>query len=164
MRFKTTIAAGAILFPAGSALAFGGSMNQDVDGFYMVEDCLDLQAVGAASFGVAAAYKLVADIDCSDTMNWNGGAGFEPIGRGVTWEGFHGVLDGQGHVVSSLYIDRPSDLSVGLIGDMGGETCDVLRGEIRSIGLADVDITGRWTVGALVGQNGGSPNGRGRRA
>ena len=31
---------------------------------------------------VTAAYKIVQDIDCTDTRTWNAGAGFVPVGVG----------------------------------------------------------------------------------
>ena len=45
----------------------------------------------------------IANIDASDTENWNDGEGFEPIGD-VTVK-FIGSYDGSGYEISGLYID-----------------------------------------------------------
>ncbi|WP_204350789.1 hypothetical protein, partial [Klebsiella variicola] len=64
-----------------------------------------LQGVGSSAATLSASWTLAADIAAAGTGGWNGGAGFKPIGDGVT--GFSGSLDGAGHVVSGLVINRP---------------------------------------------------------
>jgi filamentous hemagglutinin family protein len=88
-------------------------------------------------------YVLGADIDASATSGWNSGAGFNPIGSGVNT--FTGILDGLGHTISSLTINRPTQQSVGLFGSANGAT-------IRNLGLVGVTITGFNDVGGLVGE------------
>jgi hypothetical protein len=84
------------------------------------------------------------DIDCSDTVNWNGGAGFEPIGTSPSR--FIGTFNGQNHIITGLYINRPFEMYIGLFGFADGA-------EIKNVGLEDVDINGQHSVGALVGFN-----------
>jgi len=79
-------------------------------------------------------YYLANDIDCSDTVNWNSGAGFEPIGNSSN--PFTGTFDGGGHKITNLYINRPSTNNVGLFGRTGSGS------EIKDVGLEDVDKTG----------------------
>lgn len=43
-------------------------------------------------------YIIINDIDASDTINWNSGAGFDP---GI----FYGSIDGNGHEITDLYIN-----------------------------------------------------------
>ncbi|WP_163360871.1 hypothetical protein, partial [Escherichia coli] len=81
------------------------------------------------------------------TGGWNGGAGFKPIGDGVT--GFSGSLDGAGHVVSGLVINRPGADSVGLVGVLTGASSGPAK--IANIGLSGGSITGNRNLGALVG-------------
>jgi len=57
---------------------------------------------------------------------------------------FNGTFDGGGYTVSDLYIDRPSEDYVGLFGFTNGAT-------IGDVELKDAVITGRDSVGALIG-------------
>lgn len=84
----------------------------------------------------------VSNIDASDTQNWNDGLGFEPIGNVAI--PFTGSYDGAGYVISSLFINRPTQNIVGLFGRTDGEF-------IRNLGLIDVDITGQNDVGGIAG-------------
>ncbi|MCT7497973.1 two-partner secretion domain-containing protein, partial [Aliarcobacter cryaerophilus] len=95
-----------------------------------------------------ANYVLGSDIDASETSSWNSGEGFTPIG--VFANSFYGTFDGLGHTISNLYINRGSSDSIGLFGDLNYST-------IRNLGLLNVDITGRFDTGSLVGKsnNGG---------
>jgi len=93
----------------------------------------------------------VANIDASDTKNWNDGKGFKPIS-------FFGSFDGNGYLISNLYINRKDEDNVGLFGILGGiisagGTGYISRtGVISRIGLDNVDITGRNYVGGLAGE------------
>ncbi|MBP2542911.1 GLUG motif-containing protein [Acinetobacter guillouiae] len=93
-------------------------------------------------------YVLGADIDAEETLGWNAGEGFNPIGDRNNR--FNGKLDGLGHTVSKLYINRPGQEqnNIGLIGYARGA-------QIQNIGLLEVDIRGNNFVGALVGWNDG---------
>ncbi len=75
---------------------------------YVIDSLVDLQAINKNSTTRSHAYKLDSDIDASETRNWNGGEGFDPIGS------FSGTFDGDGNEISDLYIDRPSTDKVGL--------------------------------------------------
>ena len=83
----------------------------------------------------------VADADDDD---WNGGAGWAPIG---TRDGrFAAIFAGNGHELANLFIDRPAENRVGLFGYVGRDN------EIRDVGLVGVDVTGGDRVGSLAGQ------------
>ncbi|MCU6712135.1 S-layer homology domain-containing protein [Paenibacillus sp. J5C_2022] len=96
-------------------------------------------------------YVLVNDINLQPYLssggegyaNW-GDEGWLPIGDGGNYFGGH--LDGDGHVIKGLSIDRPSLNCVGLFG--------VMAGEVRDLGIEDADITGAGEVGILVGKMG----------
>lgn len=81
---------------------------------YQVSNCQDLQAIEVNKTSV---FILNNDIDCSDTINWNGGNGFTPIG-GINNDPFTGTLDGHGHSINGLYIDGTNNGSIytGLFG------------------------------------------------
>jgi len=112
---------------------------------YVIEDVRDLQNM---SSDLDACYVLGNDIDASDTVNWNSGAGFVPVGDSTSM--FNGSLDGNNHTVSGLFIDRTTTDCVGLLGFVGPGS------SVNNIGLVDCDVTGRYVVGGLVGQNRGT--------
>ena len=68
------------------------------------------------------------DIDCPETVSWNGGAGFEPIGGPFFGPGFSGTFDGQNYTIKNLFIRREGQSGVGLFGR-------VIDAEIKNVGL-----------------------------
>ncbi|AHF91088.1 filamentous hemagglutinin [Opitutaceae bacterium TAV5] len=110
-----------------------------------------LQLIGLNSETLAAHYTLVRDLDLSGTGNvssiWGGGGGFVPIGSSAT--PFTGTLDGHGHTISGLVIDRGTESRVGLFGVAGPGS------QLLDVGLAGGSVTGHEAVGSLVGLNDG---------
>ena len=107
----------------------------------------ELQKIGYdPAYPSAGAYRLTQDIDARDTANWNAGAGFLPLAQGYG-PGFEGLLDGQGHTITGLTINRPGESFVGLIGAHG------FGGVLRNIGLCACSVIGGNRVGGLVGHN-----------
>ena len=111
--------------------------------------------------GGCVGYELTADLDFDTNRNgiadagdtyWNGGKGWEPIGRpdntGAEFR-FATALYGNGHTVAHLYINRPEEDYVGLFDRTVGDTV------IYDLTLADVNVTGRGSVGSLAGRNDG---------
>ncbi|MGQ1948832.1 GLUG motif-containing protein, partial [Geofilum sp. OHC36d9] len=88
--------------------------------------------------------EQTANIDASDTRNWNEGAGFSPIGNSTTR--FTGNYNGKGYTIDGLTINRSLTNYVGLFGSASGVSID-------SLGLTNVDIQGGDYVGGLVGRN-----------
>ena len=88
-------------------------------------------------------YALGSNIDAAATSTWNVNAGFAPIST------FTGTFDGLGHTISNLTINRPTTDLVGLFGNGSGST-------IRNVGLVGGSVSGRNTVGVLVGLNFGT--------
>jgi hypothetical protein len=88
-----------------------------------------------------------ADIDATETLNWNDGKGWVPIGHGVDdghLNDFTGSYNGQGHKINNLYINRPVEEGVGLFGQ-------AYYAEIKNLGLLNCYVNGSWCVGILVG-------------
>ncbi len=100
---------------------------------------------------LSAHYVLGADIDASETVGWNGGAGFAPLGTD-TDNSFTGTLDGNNHTITDLYIDRPDAGNVGMFGYVGDS------GIVCNVGLKDADVSsGTYNcIGTLVGRNRGT--------
>ena len=86
------------------------------------------------------------------------GEGWEPIGSGAYRDPqitFTGVFDGQGYVISNLYINRPNRIGAALFAFAGNKEASGRAMEIRNLGLEDVNIRGGMSVAGLAGWNGG---------
>lgn len=105
----------------------------------------DLQGI---SGNLNGRYALGADIDASATSTWNGTSGFQPLGNNTT--NFNGTLDGLGHTITGLTINRPAATYVGLFGYTG------IPGRINNVGLIGGSVAGNTKVGALAGWNSGN--------
>jgi len=117
-------------------------------------------------------FKLISDIDASDTVNWNGGKGFMPLFLDSRIN-FSGTLDGQGFKIKSLYISRSGEQNIGLFGSTmdseirnmiftdakvhGGNSVGVLggvsSGDIVNIRILNSEVNGNYSVGGIVGRN-----------
>jgi len=112
-----------------------------------ISTCEELQNI---QDDVTINYYLSGNIDCSMTnpinsgldVNdiWGDGSGFDPI------DNFGGVLDGRDYVIDGLFIDRTSEINVGLF----SVTPDGII--IKNIGLTNVDIKGDDFAGGLIGR------------
>ncbi|MDD3160003.1 MAG: hypothetical protein PHQ98_03480, partial [Candidatus ainarchaeum sp.] len=70
-------------------------------GITNISTCLQLQNINN---NLDWNYILTQNIDCSDTINWNDGNGFIPIG--LDTNGFNGVFDGQNYSINNLFIKQ----------------------------------------------------------
>lgn len=100
-----------------------------------IKNCSDLQAVNDH---LRWHYVLENDIDCSETKEWNGGAGFASIGN---YNGFSGQIDGQGHTVYGLYMN--SSENRGFFGSLSG-------GILKNINFKKVDFFCNSTYCAVI--------------
>ncbi|MBU4480183.1 thrombospondin type 3 repeat-containing protein [Patescibacteria group bacterium] len=138
----------ASILPSGVSAFAGG--NGSSENPYQIINCVQLQETES---DINANYILMNDIDCSDTINWNSGAGFLPIGWGIG--NFIGTFDGQGHKITGLFINRHTN-GLGLFAGTGSYAI------IENVGLVDVNITGSNNpggsnyIGGLVGNNEGT--------
>lgn len=112
---------------------------------HTISTCEELQSIGIEDeFRLIDNYTLTGNIDCSDTINWNSGDGFEPIGYETG--AFYGVLDGAGFTISDLVINRESGYNVGLFSEIQTSSA-----AIKNVKLTNVNILGSQYVGAVVG-------------
>lgn len=123
-------------------LCVGFFLISDTQGLTIINDCIGLQAI---KNNLTGNYQLGGNINCTDTVNWNGGAGFEPLGN--NYYPFVGSLNGQGFEIFELTINRPGVDNVGLFGYTGPPA------HINSVGLVDSLVSGGNNVGGLVGYN-----------
>jgi hypothetical protein len=89
---------------------------------------------------LTAHYCLIANIDATETKEWNDGKGFNPIDNS-----FKGILNGRNYTLRNLFINRPEETNVGLF--------KCVEGIVKNINLSDVKIIGKNIVGSLVGLN-----------
>ena len=109
---------------------------------YQIFDLFGLQGIASRSL-LSRHFALSNDIDASGTANWNGGAGFVPIGDNANR--YTGSFDGQGHIINDLTIDRPGTNDVGLFGVISAS-------QISNIDLQNASVNGQFQVGGLVGR------------
>lgn len=143
-----TLAAGTVL--AGPVAAQEETSLAEMDGSgteddpYVVTTAAELQAMNQ---DLDAHYVLGDDIDASETESWNARSGFEPIGDDDN--PFAGSFDGQGHTVTGLTIDRPSEDYTGLFGRASDQA------KIRNVAVEGASVRGADCVGVLAGSGEG---------
>jgi hypothetical protein len=106
---------------------------------YLIGSVAELMAV---SQGLDSHYRLVADLDLSDSMAWNNGQGWTPIGDiNVP---FTGSFDGAGHSLISLRINCPGI-------DKRGLFCELDDAQIQNINFVDIAVSGGYgNVGGVA--------------
>ncbi|ERH01431.1 MAG: hypothetical protein J07HN6_00983, partial [Halonotius sp. J07HN6] len=145
--------------PGCSAVNYTGAGTADDP--YELSDISELACIDNTTTEATLndSYVLGADINATDTGSWYEGRGFDPLGRCVSPNAsnctpalFTGTLDGNGHSITGLSIDRPEENQTGLFSVIG------LNGTVQELRLDAVDITGGEfnSVGGLVGSNGGT--------
>ena len=149
-QYSNVIVAGSVVSqspPASTAVAPGTAVNLVISlggNGVNITTIQDLQKIGQnPAFPIDGNYVLLNDIDASETLLWNGGSGFEPIGAGGPY--FTGSFDGQGFVISNITINRPTENFVGLFSRLNAP------GEIRDVVLTDIEITGLSAVAGMIG-------------
>ncbi len=115
----------------------------------------DLDFTIAENYINAMTNRAMWTVDNFDTA---GDTGWQPIGS-ITNNGcsdsssrcFAGIFEGNGHSISNLHINRDTvdDAYIGLF------AASSVEARIENIGILDVDIEGRGSVGSLVAQNEG---------
>ncbi|MCX5643923.1 MAG: hypothetical protein NTZ17_04445 [Phycisphaerae bacterium] len=142
-RFRGIVAVGLILLTTVStayAKYSGGSGT--VQDPYQIATAADLIALGETPDDYDKHFVLTADIDLAP--NLPGRKVFDKAVIGPAGSSFAGVFDGNSHTISHLTI-KGKDY-VGLFGQ--------LSGEVKNVGVVDVNTTGsRDYVGGLVGNN-----------
>ncbi len=110
---------------------------------YQIANCTDLQNMSQSP---GSNFQLMTDINCADTQNWNGGAGFLPISN------FTGNFDGGGHSIYNVYINQPNGTAVGVFATSSGV--------IANVNFADENISSNApnasTLGGVVANNSGT--------
>lgn len=81
-------------------------------GFRLITNCQELQDI---QNDLEKNYELANNIDCSDTITWNDGEGFDAIGDydviNEVFNPFTGILAGNNYTISSLYCDQSANMA-----------------------------------------------------
>ena len=112
---------------------------------YQIATLDNLLWVGTNSNSWNKYFVQTADIDASETHNWNNGNGFSPIGLNDE-NSFTGIYDGQDYLISELYINRQNLSMQALFGNLSQAT-------VKNLRLMNVDITANFDVGGLAGKS-----------
>jgi len=133
----------------GEPIAVGAALSDFLTGSgtkaspYLVYSADELNLIGLFPCDLDKHFKLMADIDLS-SFSYDTALIAHDIGYSVG-NYFTGVFDGNGHTVLQLTITGGDYLGL-----FGG-----LTGEIRNLGVVDVNMIGSSPVGGLVGYNSG---------
>jgi hypothetical protein len=120
---------------ATPGIAFGSGSEEDP---YQISDLSDLFTVRLEP---GAYYLQVDNIDLSTSI-FQENEGWLPIGDYVT--PFSGKYDGDGFIISNLYINKPDGYIMGLFGQIREAT-------ITNVHLVDVSITSYASSGGVAG-------------
>lgn len=116
---------------------FAGGNGTEASPF-LIEDAEDLNAI---RYHLTSSFRLISNINLN-IAPYNKDLGWDPINE------FAGTLDGDGYIISNLYINRPNNDNIGFFGDINNKSFT-----IKNIVLDNVYVSGRNNVGILVGQN-----------
>ena len=107
--------------------------HYDEGSYFNLEKNIDFDWISLSEF------SDISGFEDYDTNGW------EPIG--YDWSDyFEGNFDGKGNTIKNLYIYRPSQNNIGLFGF-------VENSEINNLGVVDVNITGKSSVGGIIGRS-----------
>jgi len=119
-------------------------LNECESGYIGIMTAEQLAKIGVDSnYPLSGNYCLLNDISLSAYgSNYNNGEGWTPIGFDLeVLDDFGGIFDGNGHVISDLYINRPNTDQQGLFG--------FVHGTIRNLGVDNCSVTGKNYVGCI---------------
>lgn len=126
-----------ILILSVNALSMNG-LGTPEDPFQITK-CTELQDI---QNNLTADYILINNIDCSDTVNWNDGKGFKPIG---SYENpFKGNLNGHNKTVKNLFSNASIDRFTGIF-------ASIESNKLENFILENITMIGIDNVGLLSG-------------
>ena len=115
------------------------SINSGTYSIATAEELAKLAQMANSGLINGGEFVLANNIDLS---KYSSGEGWTPIG--TSRHEFTGVFDGNGFIISNLYINRPDDNTLGLFGQASAS-------EIKNLGITNINITAAATCGAIAG-------------
>jgi hypothetical protein len=131
----------AVLCISGNLLAYSGDGDGTTGNPYQIADVNNFQQLSDTPTDWSLSFILTANLDFGEVA-------ILPVGNSSIQ--FTGVFDGNSHTISNLTYTASTQDYIGLFGYVG------IGGQIRNLGVEDVNITGREYVGGLVGVNAGT--------
>ena len=131
-----------LVWGSTAVMGYSGGTGTELDP-YLISTTADLEELShTVNYLVdwTKYYQLTADLDMATPV-----IPFTPIGNDITQ--FTGFFDGKGYTISNLTINLPATDDVGLFGRS--------TGIISDLGLINVDITGKFQIGGLMGNKKG---------
>ena len=109
-----------------------------------ITNCTWLQNM---SDDLSASWYLGGDIDCEDTINWNGGNGWMPVANnsGGALNQFKGQFDGRNYTIKGLWSFQPNVAYGGLFG------YTVIGSNISNVNIVNATINSSSYGGILTG-------------
>ena len=107
------------------------------DGYYLINDVSDFKELLAFGQDGSLKFRLTNDLDLGNEANF-----YIPY--------LAGEFDGNGHKILNLSFDFDFVSQVGLFGHLAS------GGRVTQLGVENVNITGAYRVGSLVGENDGT--------
>lgn len=121
---------------------FSGSGSGTEDDPYLILNPIQLNQIRNYLMQPNVHFKLMADIDLTEFLeDESPSQGWQPIGTSSA--PFGGILDGNEHTISGLWITRPNSDYVGLFAKAGGT--------IKNLTLKNANVKGKDNVGLLAG-------------
>ena len=131
------------VIPIGMSAQFSGSGSGTKDDPYRIFNADQLNQVRNFVGKTDVYFSLEADIDMTQWIAENNPSqGWQPIGKD---SGFRGNFNGNGHIISNLWIKRPSTDYIGLFGKIDDNA------EILNLKLENAEYVGNDYVGGIVG-------------
>ena len=137
---KVLVIAGLVFCLLSYAFAYSGGSGEP-NNPYQISNVSDWNDLMHTSSDWNKYFIMTADVNLY-------GVTLTPVGNDSTQ--FTGVFDGNDNIISNAVINQPGSWYVGLFGYVGS------GGQIRNLGVENVNITGRDFVGGLVGWNEGT--------
>ena len=125
----------AVLCISGNLLAYSGGTGEP-NNPYRIRTVADWQTLMGTSADWNKRFLLIADVNLAGVI-------LTPVGNSS--KNFTGVFDGNDNIISNAVINQPGSLYIGLFGYVGS------GGQIRNLGIEDVNLTGYFLVGGLAG-------------
>jgi hypothetical protein len=130
-----------ITLVAGSAFGAYSGGTGEPNNPYQIANVADFNQLSLDPNNWNKSFIMTADVNLA-------GVTLTPVGNNS--KNFTGVFDGNDNIISNAVINQPSSNYIGLFGDVGS------GGQIRNLGVEDVNITGSYHVGGMVGYNNGT--------
>lgn len=137
-----------VLFQINLFAQFAGGSGTQEDP-YQIATIEQLQAINTETEYLGKHFIQIGDIDASETINWNEGHGFIPIGVGSQW--FTGSYNGNNFFISDLYINPLGSYeSIGVFSFSNDAIFQKIVLNSLTINMEEEHFSGSF-VGGLVG-------------